>query len=240
MAKDTVAMPVMDDQVEVDPGTTYPEIVDSEACTALFDALDGGILDKRSMLTTARVRFIIDAIQHGGPAAAACAACGIAWDTFDGWRNRGKTGEFPFNAFAEVVYAAEGMAELAAARSVHGGDRSWAGPAAWLERRRRERWSPPDQIHQGAISPPVSIVFIQAGDSVPKVEQAATPMLEAIPSTPGGSPVGSGPDGDGGIGSPTRPVIQQPLEQPLEPTEEKRGPQAPENTTPSPIEESKS
>jgi len=231
--------PQGDDSDSADPEAAYPEIVDSEAFSELSAALDGGCLGAGCKLTTARARFIVDAISHGGPKTAACAACGISRFALEHWLERGKAGEHPYNIFAECVYAAEGMAELTAARAVHGGSRSWAGPAAWLERRRRDRWARDDAITQGATPPPVQIVFLPAGAA-----GAQTPQLPHVPQTtnsyvacpqpvdcvssqaqpgngsqgtPGGSHVPIPADGRGGMRTPTRTDNGEGLGDSLEP-----------------------
>jgi hypothetical protein len=98
---------------------------------------------RRSKLTPAAQRRLLDAIRSGSYYEPACRVAGISFQTFRNWLMRGereKSG--PYFDFFEAVKAAEAEAELRAVTLWSKAmPKDWRAAKEFLERRHPSRWS---------------------------------------------------------------------------------------------------
>jgi len=106
-------------------------------------------------LTKTLQKKICEGVLAGNYPVTAAKAAGISHQTYYNWMERGKSGEEPFDAFAEAVEHAEAVAEREMVEIVReaASTKQWAAAMTWLERRHSDRWSRHDMIRQEHSGP---------------------------------------------------------------------------------------
>ena len=123
-------------------------------------------MGRPTKLTEESKRKIVQAIAGGNYLETAAAYGGVAYDTFNGWMNKGERNEKPlYVEFYHAVKKAEADAEaLRVARiSKAGQEGNWQADAWYLERRYPSRWGKRVQEISGPNGEAIPVAIVGAG-----------------------------------------------------------------------------